>query len=228
MTRRRFAFWIGMGLFGVGERLRAESLDAMAAALMRSTEVPAPPPPALPEPFVAPAMPVHWQATHNHTWRWVQREEYLGGQWRLTGMTTPVHRRTGEPLEGGKGYLDEEAVPERFRLEADNGGLAADGAEQLGEPHGEDSVPAAVEAPGPDAVEARRLRHGRPPSRWLRSLTAAELSVWLATVEPPEATVEGMTFAVHLTRDHGFADAPVAGLTYEEQAKLHGAAHHGY
>ncbi len=50
----------------------------------------------------------------------------------------------------------------------------------------------------------RRARHGRPPSRWLRSLHSDELRVWLKTIEVPEAGVEGMTFWEHLTRDHSF------------------------
>ena len=79
---------------------------------------------------------------------------------------------------------------------------------------------------GPSA--SRRARHGRPPSKWLRSLQADELRIWLKTIEVPEATVEGMTYLVHLTRDHSFTEANVVSLTIEEQAKLHAAAHHGY
>lgn len=236
MNRRRFAFWIGMGLFGAAERLQAESLDNLAAALMSASDSPPPvPSPTLAEGDSAPPMPVHWQVTHNNTWRWVQREEYLDGHWRLTGMTTPVHRHTGEPLEDGAGYLGAADVPERFRLSEESRSASIEEPtdepatdEPLGDPYEEDSVRAAEESPGPDAVANRRARHGRPPSRWLRSLSAGELSVWLASLDPPEATVEGMSFAEHLTRDHGFSEAPVAGLTELEQAKLHGAAHHGY
>jgi hypothetical protein len=78
----------------------------------------------------------------------------------------------------------------------------------------------------PDAK--RRARHGRPPSKWLRSLEAEELRVWLATIDPPEAGVSGMTFWTHLTRDHFFDAAKIEGLTIDEQAKLHAAAHDGY
>jgi hypothetical protein len=74
----------------------------------------------------------------------------------------------------------------------------------------------------------RIARHGRPPSQWLRSLEADELRVWLKTIEVGEAGVEGMTFWTHLTRDHYFDPKKIAGLTIDEQALLHAAAHAGY
>ncbi len=37
-----------------------------------------------------------------------------------------------------------------------------------------------------------------------------------------------MTYFTHLTRDHFFDGDKIAGLTEDEQAKLHGAAHDGY
>ena len=37
-----------------------------------------------------------------------------------------------------------------------------------------------------------------------------------------------MTFWEHLTRDHLFDPAHIVGLTIDELAKLHGAAHFGY
>ena len=75
-------------------------------------------------------------------------------------------------------------------------------------------------------ANTRRARHGRPPSRWLRSLNADEIRIWLATIEVPEAGVSGMTFWEHLTRDHSFDAEKIEGLTIDEQAKLHAAAHH--
>src|SRR5262249_20746487 len=78
------------------------------------------------------------------------------------------------------------------------------------------------------ADPARRARHGRPPSRWLRSLHAEEIRIWLKTIDVPEAGVEGMTFYEHLTRDHSFDPDRIVGLSIDEQAKLHAAAHHGY
>ncbi len=37
-----------------------------------------------------------------------------------------------------------------------------------------------------------------------------------------------MTYLTHLTRDHFFDADKIAGLSIDEQAKLHAAAHHGY
>lgn len=139
MQRRRFLFWVSLGVFQVGELLRVEALDRLAAAVITSGE---------------------------------------------------------EPLSDGD---DEPTVEE----EADEG------------------------EPGkPDAK--RRARDGRPPSRWLRSLKADELRIWLPTIDPPEAGVQGMTFWTHLTRDHSFDAEKIKGLTIPEQAKLHAAAHDGY
>jgi len=224
MTRRRFTFWIGLGLFGLGERLGASELDALAASLMEEADADPPAPTPLGEP--APAeMPVHWQTTHNRTWRWVQRENYVDGEWRLTGMTTPVRRDTGEPLEGVEGYLDELDVPETYRVAYE--GLTDANGDPLA-PAGDEGVSTVDDAPGPDAAPHRRARHGRPPSRWLRTLKAPELAVWLATIDPPEAGVNGFTFEEHLTRDHGFEAERIEGLDEDQLAKLHAAAHHGY
>lgn len=74
----------------------------------------------------------------------------------------------------------------------------------------------------------RRARDGRPPSEWLRSLNADELRIWLQMIEVPEVGVGGMTFWIHLTRDHSFSPERIQGLTVDEQAKLHSAAHYGY
>lgn len=74
----------------------------------------------------------------------------------------------------------------------------------------------------------RLARHGRPPSQWLRSLEADELRVWLKTIEVNEAGVSGMTYWVHLTRDHYFDPVKIEGLTIDEQSLLHAAAHAGY
>src|SRR3989304_7055308 len=52
-----------------------------------------------------------------------------------------------------------------------------------------------------------RAREGRPPSEWLRSLTADELRKWLPTVNDPKmptAYVAGMTPTFHLVNHHYF------------------------
>ena len=81
---------------------------------------------------------------------------------------------------------------------------------------------------GGDVDPERRARDGRPPSKWLRSLNADELRVWMKTIKVPEVGVDGMTFFTHLTRDHSFEEKRIQGLTVAEQAKLHAAAHFGY
>lgn len=207
MNRRRFVFWISFGLFGLSEKLRAQGLDSLAAAMMRRTESKAE--------AARNTAPEHWRAAVNKTWRWYEREHLIDGRWILTGVTTPIHRRTNEPYTEGSGYLDDGLVPKLLRLaDQENYGIVA-----VDESDGPNSGQ-------PDAD--RRARHGRPPSKWLRSLRAPELRIWLAKIEVPEAGVSGMTYWEHLTRDHYFDAERIEGLTEDEQAKLHAAAHHGY
>ncbi len=207
MTRRRFLFWIGLGLFNLAEKLRADGLDQLAAAAMNA---------AGPATSGTPgATPIHWRAAHNASWHWYERETLVDGRWMLTGITTPVNKKTGQPYAEQKGYLDDSLVPAEVRvweLDGSDNALAAAGAE-----------------PGdrrPDAT--RRARHGRPPSKWLRSLYADEIRIWLKTIDVPEAGVSGMTYWTHLTRDHFFDADKIKGLSVDEQAKLHAAAHYGY
>jgi hypothetical protein len=194
-------------LFTLAEKLRVSGLDGLAAALMRGAEEDLPPRPDE-------ALPVHWTAAENKNWRWFERENFVDGQWKLTGITTPVHKKSGERKQGAA-YLDVEVVPPQLR-------------------RGKQTQ--SVELPPELAAEyqrhrphpSRRQRHGRPPSKWLRSLHAEELRIWLRTIEVPEAGVSGMTYWEHLTRDHSFDPAKIEGLTTDEQAKLHAAAHFGY
>ena len=158
---------------------------------------------------------VRWKAAENKTWRWYERETLIDGQWKLSGITTPVHRGTGQPYTGRRGYLDERLVPVSVRKGART--------------HGEDASPKTDASAGPTQPDAaRRARGGRPPSKWLRSLNADEIRIWLKTIEVPPVGVDGMTFWTHLTRDHFFDAKRIEGLTVEEQAKLHSAAHYGY
>lgn len=205
MNRRRFAFWLSLGIFTLAERLRADGLDRLAAATLRHV---APNPDSLAE-------AVHWRATDNATWSWYERESLIDGQWVVTGITTPVHKRTGQRYTGHAGYLDDNLVPAEVR----GGGQAS---ESLTADEAE--VESGEHRPDP----SRRARHGRPPSVWLRSLHAEEIHIWLKTIEVPEADVSGMTFFEHLTRDHSFDPLKIEGLTIPDQAKLHAAAHHGY
>lgn len=209
-TRRRFAFWLGFGIFTLGEKLHAKGFDTLAAATMRAVDVKKPihntPPSA--------RLPEHWTAGENNNWRWFEREQLIDGEWRVTGITTPIRKDTGAPATG-PGYLDDSLVPESMR----KGDLETPRGEIAGAPFEHDHG-----KPSP----TRRARHGRPPSRWLRSLRAEELHVWLKTINVPEAGVEGMTYWTHLTRDHSFDPDRIEGLDETDQAKLHAAAHYGY
>lgn len=159
--------------------------------------------------------PIHWRAADNRSWRWYERESLIHGQWTVTGITTPINKTSGQPYAGKKGYLDDSLVPfeVRFGADQDNADLpaVADAGSDQGHPD-----------------PARRARHGRPPSKWLRSLNADEIRIWLKTIKVPEAGVSGMTYWTHLTRDHSFDPDRIAGLSIAEQAKLHAAAHYGY
>jgi hypothetical protein len=207
MERRRFVFWLGFGLFGLAEKLRADVLDDLAAAIMRRAE------PATP--VAPPATPEHWITASNSTWRWFERESFVDGRWTLSGITTPINKATGEPYTARSGYLDISLVPAELRT-ADQSQIA-----RVAPQASEDTEPGRPSA-------ARRARHGRPPSKWLRSLHADELRIWLKTIDVPEADVSGMTFFEHLTQHHSFDPQNVAGLTVAEQAQLHAAAHYGY
>jgi len=207
MTRRRFAFWVGLGLFRLAEATGADRLDDLAAATMRSTEPSGP--------IDSAKLAEHWTAAENNNWRWFEREHLIDGAWKPTGVTTPVHKRTGQLYTGKSGYLDESLVPDHMR----RGDFAG-----TGEVTSDD----VFEFDSGQPSKLRRARHGRPPSRWLRSLRASELRIWLKKIDVPEAGVEGMTYWEHLTRDHSFDPLRIAGLSEDEQAKLHAAAHYGY
>jgi hypothetical protein len=207
MNRRQFTFWLGFGMFTLAEKLHINSLDSLAAATMRTAEPPTPTAPS--------STPLHWTAAENRTWRWFERESFIDGQWKLTGITTPINKKTGEPQVGNKGYLEESLVPKELR--------SGNKSEILELPP-EVSAEYARRQPNPKL----RARHGRPPSKWLRSLNADELRIWLRTIDVPEAGVSGMTYWEHLTRDHSFDPKKIEGLTINEQAKLHAAAHFGY
>ena len=160
-----------------------------------------------------PATEVRWKSAENRTWQWYERETLVDGRWEVTGVTTPVHRQTGKYHRGPTGYLELSAVPHDVRRPGSLEAFDKDANES--------------EEPGKlDPV--REAREGRPASKWIRSLGVKELREWLSTNDIPEAGVDGMTQWEHLTRDHGFDPVKIEGLTEEEQAELHGAAHAGY
>jgi hypothetical protein len=209
MTRRKFAFWVGFGLFSLAEKLHAGGLDQLAAATMRATESKKSPPRTKSEGAV------HWTPAENKKWRWYERENFIKGEWKLTGTTAPINKETGERTAKKGGYLDDSLLPAEMRHDG----------------HAVEANPVVDDGDNPNPqlpTATRRKRHGRPPSKWLRSLHADELRIWLKTIEVPEAGVSGMTYREHLTRDHSFDEAKIEGLTDGEQAKLHAAAHFGY
>jgi hypothetical protein len=203
MKRRRFLFWVGFGLFSLGEKLRVGGFDELAAATLKGADT---------------ETPIHWRAGSNSLWQWYERETLVNGRWMQTGVTTPINRETGQPYTEQKGYLDPSLVPADMRVwdPDENEKDAADKTDK--------TIEAEDHRPDP----TRKARHGRPPSKWLRSLKADELRIWLKTIEVNQADVSGMSFFTHLTRDHFFDAEKITGLTEAEQAKLHGAAHDGY
>jgi len=232
MNRRRFAFWLGFGLFSLSEKLHLGGLDALAAEAMRRTEK-----------VTKAAKRVgaeHWTVGGNKTWSWFERENLVKGEWVLTGITTPVNKQTGERKPDNIAYIDDSLVLAEV-LKSDKSAMnlvnheaiaAKDKVEQAsheepGDEHHDDHEHV-VDLDPQLPTEKCRARHGRPPSKWLRSLHADEVSVWLKTIRVPEAGVSGMTVWTHLTRDHMFDAAHIKGLTEPEQFKLHTAAHYGY
>jgi hypothetical protein len=229
MTRRRFAFWVGFGLFSLSEKFRAGTLDTLAAATMRRSET---------AKSVARSGGEHWAVGGDKKWWWFERENFVNGDWWLTGITTPVSKETGERKAENIGYIDDSLVPEDVRSsEATKVALVSfqqpAGEQTAGVEHADHEHEHAHESPKVDLDKQLpsakvRGRHGRPPSKWLRSLNADELRIWLKTVKTPDAGVSGMTVFMHLTRDHAFDEKNVEDLTEKEQNKLHAAAHFGY
>ena len=201
-------FWLSFGVFTLAEKLGLNGVDSLAAAAMDSTD-------SRPS-KKSRSLPIHWTAAEDDDWRWYEREHFIDGEWWLTGTTAPIHKKTAERKhDANEAYLEDRLVPASMRL-------------SLNAPH---PNPAPIEASPPERqlpTARRRQQHGRPPSKWLRSLNADEIRIWLKTIECPEAGVEGMTYWTHLTRDHFFDPERIVGLTEVEQAKLHGAAHFGY
>ena len=94
MNRRRFVFWLGFGMFGIAEKLHADMLDELAAAIMRRTE------PATP--ITPPAMPEHWTAASNRTWQWFERENLIDGRVEAYRRHNPDQQSDGRALHGSE------------------------------------------------------------------------------------------------------------------------------
>lgn len=217
-SRRHFTLWLGLGWCSLATQ---KSLQAFEDPVPRDPDFM-----ELARRPVPQGVPVHWSPTENETWRWFEREVLVNGIWEISGVTTPIHKTTGEAYQGSTGYLDVELVPIALRLSTT---LPQ---EQTSSTVSSQALQArrAVyleTAPGSPSDE-RKKRHGRPPSRWLRSLNPQELEHWLGTVKAPEAGVVGMTYWTHLTRDHHFTPQQIQGLDEQSQAKLHAVTHYGY
>ncbi|MEM9587811.1 MAG: hypothetical protein AAGA03_11070 [Planctomycetota bacterium] len=208
LSRRRFTIGVGAYLLaapqlaGSAEELVASHGDSVSGDSAVLAESP------------ASGRTDRWSRGENELWSWFERETLIDGRWQLSGITTPTNRQTGEFFEGDEGYLDDQLVPDRVRV-----AVVADRFLDQPAPDGP--------AMGQPSAE-RRSRDGRPPSEWLRSIQADELRDWLSQIDVPQAGVHGMTYWVHLTRDHSFRPLLIKGLTEAEQAKLHAAAHYGY
>jgi hypothetical protein len=243
MDRRRFTFWLGFGLFSLSEKLHVAGFDALAAATMRGGNTA--------KKVAKRTGAEHWTVAGNKEWRWFERENLVKGDWVVTGRTTPINKLTGKRRPENIAYIDDSLVPSDLRANdakkldlvdheaiaakdaaddkvkpADHQVAVADADVNTGADHTHDEPKVDLDSQLP--TEKCRARHGRPPSKWLRSLNAGEISVWLKTVELPDAGVSGMTVWAHLTRDHGFTADRIEGLTESEQDKLHAAAHYGY
>lgn len=235
MNRRQFAFWIGFGLFSLSEKLGLNGLDSLAAAAMRRT--------VSNNPSAKPTGGEHWTIGGDKEWRWFEREDYVRGDWVLTGTTTPVNKKTGARKPESIAYIDDSLVPEKIRqghpklvnlvrhdptAPVDDKVIQASHTESESETLESTKSEPIVDLDPQLPTEKVHAREGRPPSKWLRSLHADEIRIWLKTVELPEAGVEGMTVWTHLTRDHHFAADHIEGLTEPEMHQLHAAAHYGY
>src|ERR1700722_10964369 len=100
MKRRRFLFWISLGIFSLGEKLRVSGFDDLAAAAIDGAKD---------------SPPMHWRAESNSAWEWYERETLVDGRWMVTGITTPINKETVLPYTEKTGYLDASLVPADMR-----------------------------------------------------------------------------------------------------------------
>lgn len=164
----------------------------------------------------------HWTPEEDSQWKWYRLERYVDGNWQSVGISCPVNKETGELYQPATEYVSLEDIPD-YVLSGDLPVRSPDIARHLA-PSQFDHQTAMQRVPDAEI----QLRDGRPPSDWLLSLNAEELRIWLESVDAPEAGVNGMTFWVHLVRDHSFDPRRIEGLTEHEFMLLHSAAHYGY
>ena len=118
ITRRKFAFWVSFGLFTLAEKLHAETLEKLATPRFDRTE-----------PTVGRLRRDNDRrqrhrnslaSGENSTWRWFERESWATGRWKVTGITVPVSKRTGESSRGKQAISTRDLVPERSALQQDS------------------------------------------------------------------------------------------------------------
>jgi len=164
----------------------------------------------------------HWTPEDDGKWSWYRAERYVDGDWKSHAISLPVNRKTGELHQPADGYVGLDNIPP-YVLTGDLPQLPDSIKRQMA-PSQFDPTEAMMRLPHPEV----QMRDGKPPSEWLRSLYADELRTWLKTIDITEATVSGMTFWVHLVRDHSFDPRRIEGLNEREFLQLHSAAHFGY
>lgn len=164
----------------------------------------------------------HWTPEENSEWNWYRAERYVDGAWKSFAISLPVNRNTGELHRPAEGYVGLDEIPP-YVLAGALPQLPESIKRQMA-PSQFDPTEATKRLPDPEV----QIRDGKPPSEWLRSLNAEELRTWLRTIDVTEASVSGMTFWVHLVRDHSFDPRRIEGLTEREFLLLHSAAHFGY
>ena len=164
----------------------------------------------------------HWTPEENAAWQWYRLERFKDGHFKTAGISLPMQKASGIPFTPADGYLSVDDIP-AYVLDGELPELSDEMIEMRAKSQF-DLETALSRTPDPEI----KSREGRPPSEWLRSLFADELRIWLPLVDASEAGVNGMTFWVHLIRDHGFDSRRIEGLLEWEFAKLHALAHEGY
>lgn len=163
------------------------------------------------------SLPTKWTMVETVEFVSYRREVKYNGVWHFAGITLPVCKATRQAVKPDKHHLDPRLVPKDIR-----------GFEVTISPVTDDSDVTGFRPPSHLPDEALRSRHGQPPSQWIRSRNAKQLSRWLRTLDIPYVGVEQISFWDHLVDHHQFRPKFISGLTRNELAMLHSAAHYGY
>ena len=204
LDRRRFAELFGIGVLLSTETLLAgEDVASDLRQLLSEEEIR--------------SLPTKWTKLETGTSLSYKREVKFNGEWRFAGFTLPIRKATNQAVKPRKNYLDPRVVPKEIR-----------GFEVTVSASADDSDVQDFRPPSNLPDVDLRARHGLPPSEWIRSRNAKQLSRWLRTLDIPYFGVEQITFWDHLVRHHKFKPKLISGLSSNELAMLHSAAHYGY